>query len=211
MFLWKIFYTCDTCAFRRFGLKHHSFTGAGAALSSQWNDTNFEASMSSHSPPQKTGDLKLRYCVVASVLNFRLNLFYNEITELPESLGQLQKLRKLHLGAPASETFVGFTALEVRLWWKKLKGKSGTFWCKIFGTSIFFSHALPTAVLFCLSAMLSLMSTSLRRLQSLGKASRKHRRTFPPTGEIYCCTAVLWKFFQLDIRVSVSCFSWLPR
>lgn len=66
--------------------------------------------------PQKTGDLKLRYCVVASVLNFRLNLFYNEITELPESLGQLQKLRKLHLGAPASETLVGFTALEVHLW-----------------------------------------------------------------------------------------------
>ena len=28
---------------------------------------NFEASMSSHSPPPKTGDLKLRYCVVASV------------------------------------------------------------------------------------------------------------------------------------------------
>lgn len=161
--------------------------------------------------PQKTGDLKLRYCVVASVLNFRLNLFYNEITELPESLGQLQKLRKLHLGAPASETLVGFTALEVHLWWKKLEGKSGTFWCKIFGTSIFFSRALPTAVLFCLSAMLSVMSTSLRRLQSLGKASRKHWRTFPPTGEIYCCTAVLWKFFQLDIRVSVSCFSWLPR
>ena len=77
---------------------------------------NFEASMSSHY--QKRVILSFGIAWLPA-LSFRLNLFYNEITELPESLGQLQKLRKLHLGAPTLETVVGFT-LEVGLWWKKL-------------------------------------------------------------------------------------------